>query len=463
MLAPAAASAASPANDSRFSAQAVTLPASVNGRTTEATLEGGELESECAASTNSVWYSFTATSDRRVAVNLDAAGDLDAVIDVYQSQRSQLRHQACDTTDTKGLGGLSFKARRGQRYLVRAAQLSNSVAGTFKLDVFSPEPPARPPGRALPRRGVRGTVDRVQNMADAWSVHMTAGHAYRINLAPAGGQCMRLSIFLPHTRSFEDATPVRRLPCGGYTLYTPGPDAGGRYSLLVRAGGARGLQRYHLQVAPVGRDDTAPGVFLGNRARRRGRLSGGHIDAVDLYRFDVGRRSNVDLSLATGADFDLVLLNDHGHRLDCACGSSGGTIARQLSRGRYFAAVRARGSSRGRYRLARVSRPITSTSLTFGGARHATAAPGSPVSIDVGVSPAVSGPVTIFVDRFDPLAGWQFARRYRVRASGGRATVGFLPSGVGRYRARADFLGTGSASPSGTGYATLLVAGGLHD
>jgi len=58
MLAPAAASAGSPANDSRFSAQAVTLPASVNGRTTEATLEGGELESECAASTDSVWYSL---------------------------------------------------------------------------------------------------------------------------------------------------------------------------------------------------------------------------------------------------------------------------------------------------------------------------------------------------------------------------------------------------------------------
>jgi hypothetical protein len=71
--------------------------------------------------------------------------------------------------------------------------------------------------------------------------------------------------------------------------------------------------------------------------------------------------------------------------------------------------------------------------------------------------------VTIFVDRFDPLEGWQFARRYRVHASGGHASVGFTPPGVGRYRARADFRGTGSASPSGTGYTTLLVAGGLHD
>lgn len=459
---PAGASAAPPSNDSRFSPQPLNLPTTLTGRTTEATLQEGEVESECASSKGSVWYAFTATADRRVVVNLDAAGDLDAVVDVYSSQRSQLRHEACDATDAKGLGGLSFRARKGQRYLVRVAQLSNSVAGTFKLDVFAPEPPARPPGPALPRRGVRGTLDRVQNTSDAWSVRMRPGRAYRINLAPAGGQCMRLSIYLPHTGSFEDGTPVRRLPCGGYTLYTPGPDAGGRYSLLVRAGGARGPQRYHLQVAPASRDDTAPGLVLGNRAHRRGGLSGGRIDVVDLYRFDVGRRSNMDLRLDTGADFDLVLLNDRGHRIECACGSSGGTITQQLSRGRYFVAVRARGRSGGRYRLTRTAKTITSTRISFNGARHATAPLGASVSVGVGVSPGVSGAVTILVDRFDPLAGWQFARRYRVHASGGRASVGFRPPSLGRYRARADFRGTGSASPSGTGYATLLVGGGLH-
>ena len=39
-----------------------------------------------------------------------------------------------------------------------------------------------------------------------------------------------------------------------------------------------------------------------------------------------------------------------------------------------------------------------------------------------------------------------------------RAVFGFTPPSIGRYRARAEYLGTRTSSPSETGYARVLVA-----
>ena len=67
--------------------------------------------------------------------------------------------------------------------------------------------------------------------------------------------------------------------------------------------------------------------------------------------------------------------------------------------------------------------------------------------------------MTIVVERYDPLFGYQFARRYRTVARNGLAVVRFRPRAVGRYRARAAFTGTGGAAPSESpGNAGLLVA-----
>jgi hypothetical protein len=83
------------------------------------------------------------------------------------------------------------------------------------------------------------------------------------------------------------------------------------------------------------------------------------------------------------------------------------------------------------------------------------------VRVGVRIGPPVSGPVRVTLERFDPLAGWQFHRRVGARASNGVASVAFTPPAEGRWRARASYLGTRDAAPSATGFATVLVAPAL--
>jgi hypothetical protein len=74
------------------------------------------------------------------------------------------------------------------------------------------------------------------------------------------------------------------------------------------------------------------------------------------------------------------------------------------------------------------------------------------------VTAAASGPARIIIDRFDPLAGWQFHRAVAVTVSAGLARYAFTPPKEGRWRAGAEFLGTRVAAPSATGHARVVVA-----
>jgi hypothetical protein len=458
LVLPASALAAPPSNDNRANARELSLPASLNGTTVESTLEADEPGS-CAPLKGSVWYSLTAASDARIVVGVDNGGDLDGTLEVFERRRSQLRSVTCERTDEEGKASFSFKPTKGVSYVVRVGQLSNSVPGTFRLDAFAPEPPARGPGPQLPGAGVTRTLDSVQDTDDAFSYRMRSGTSYRVNLAASGEEgCVALELYPPGTRDFEDASPVRRLRCGGYILFTPGAGEGGRYSMrAVAAPRRRGAQRYHLQAAPALSDDTAPGLFLGNYQRARGSLAGRGVDVVDLYRFDVVRRSDLKLALS-GGDFELVLLTDRGHRIESTSSEDGGDLSRRISPGRYFAAVRSSSGASGRYSLTRTSRTITSTRISMEG----RSSPGRRVPITVRVSPGASGPVTVTIQRFDPLGGWLFFRQVRTHSSGGTASAGFTPTGVGRWRARAEFAGSRGAAPSETGFATVLVAGPLR-
>jgi hypothetical protein len=348
-------------------------------------------------------------------------------------------------------------------YLIRIEQRANSVPGTFRLAVFRPQPAPRAPGARLPSRGASGVLDSVENTADAYRVRLRAGVSYRANLAVGRDRCAALAIFAPGTRSFEGAGPVRRAPCDGYLLFTP--DRAGTYSLLVSAAPRlHARQPYHLQVAQALRDDTSPGLELRNFARARGALNGRGVDVVDLYRFDVTSRSELTLRLSTGGTpiFEVVLLDDAGERISSVRPDGGrAELRRRLRPGRFFAAVRALGGARGRYSLRRVSRTITRTRISIAGGRRQSP-PGATVTISVDVAPAVAGPVTVVIERFDPLEGYQFLRRVRVRVVGGRATVGFRAPAPGRYRARATFEGTRGAASSASGFARLLVAGPLR-
>ena len=103
-----------------------------------------------------------------------------------------------------------------------------------------------------------------------------------------------------------------------------------------------------------------PGVVLADDRRVAGELAGDELDALDLYRFTLARRSDLRVRLGTTKDFDLRLLSEGGRRLACSCGSAGAKeLTRRLAPGRYFIAVRARDGEHGKYALSRLARTIT--------------------------------------------------------------------------------------------------------
>lgn len=461
--APANAFAASPPNDNRANARPLgSLPATVTGTTAEASQEARDPYA-CRSYSESMWYRLESPTQRAVSVILDAKDDLDAVVAVYRQQRSQLPLVTCRETDRRGRAGLAFRAEKDATYFILVAQQPQSGPGRFQLEVFAPEPAARPPGERLPDDGVRSTVDPLRDVDDAWSVVIPAGQTFRINLVPASGKCISLAVYRPRTTAFSESSPIRRLECGGYAVFTPGPDGGGRYTLLVRTtsqGG--GPQRYRLQGAEAGPDDTSPGLALRHGQTHRGGLLAGAIDALDLHRFTVARRSDITLAMHAGerARFDLTVLRDDGRRVMCECGEFGSVRSRlRLNPGRYFVVVRARDYTGGHYRLSLLVREITSTVLTISGSRTANAGPGRSVRLEAQTTPAPGGGVVrMQINRFDPLEGWQFSRIIRVRVGpGGVAAVHWTPPSVGRWEVRAAYRGTRSSSPSRSNVTRLFV------
>ena len=457
-----------PPNDGRNDAAEVPpLPQLITGTTQEA--DAGKADADtCAATAGSVWYRLDPGSTRRVVVKLAAQGDLDAVVDVYLRERSQQRLLTCDAGDRNGRAAVAFTARRGQSYLIRVARRENSVAGTFRLRIVGAGGP-RLPGPALPQEGVSGSLDRVGTTAQVWSTRMRPGQRYRVRLRHQGAGCLRASIYEAGVRPSSTSTPLAKVNCRGYGLFTPRPGQGRRFSIFVFAAqGVRGEQRYHLQAARAGRDDSAPGRFVENYARVDGTLDGASVDAIDLYRFDVTRRSALFLSLRTparDAALDLLLLDAFGNVLRCDCDEAGGaSVVKGLRPGRYFVAARARGATAAPYTLLRASRTITRSTLSVDGANRTTVLPGQTATVAVAIAPAASGPVAVTFEQFDPLSGWQFVRRVRTRAAGGVASVPFTPPTEGRWRASAEYLGTQGSAPSETeGWVRILAARPLRD
>ena len=72
----------------------------------EATLEADDPVSQCSgALKGSVWYRFTPNASRSVLLAVTAAGDMDAVVEVFSRVRSQLYGVGCAVTDRRGGGG----------------------------------------------------------------------------------------------------------------------------------------------------------------------------------------------------------------------------------------------------------------------------------------------------------------------------------------------------------------------
>jgi hypothetical protein len=460
-LAPAA-FAQAPANDNRADAQRVgSPPVNLGGTTAGATRETAD-PAACAQTTASVWYRLDGTRAGRLIVRFDAAGDFDATVVVVRRVRSEISVVSCANTDDKGNAQISLETADDGNYLFMVGQRATSQPGSFRLSFLVPDRTEHAPGSDLPRGGVRASVDPLLDQDDAWATTMRRGQTYRINLTTGKDECLGLVLYRPRTRSFSEARALRSQSCGGYFTFTPGPDGGGLYSLLVVARAGRGELQYHLAVARATRDDAAPGMPLRNLEQRTGFLSGGSVDVVDLYRFQVRARSDIVLALAAGKRMqtDLAILDDSAHAIRCACQTSGGARMRlQLKRGRYFLVVRSRENTSGRYRLRLIIRQITKTGVSIDRRGRTFATPSRAVVLAAKVSPARSGGRVRFkIDRFDPFEGWVFSRFLTaVVGVDGVARVVWVPPSVGRWRASARFLGTITRSASRSGTAFLLV------
>lgn len=467
---PAAAAAQSPAdpppNDAPGEATSLAVPSTTSGETNGATRSRDqEPPSTCGRETgDSLFYAITAPRDGRVVVELTARGDLDATVDVLRVQRSQRIPVTCDATDANGRGGVDFQATSGTRYLIRVAALPNSRNGSFSLGVFAPQPAARPPGRLVGNGGVTGSLDRIQNPDDAFSRVLRAGVPYRVALTGRGESRCRVTMrqYAPGISSFASGAQ-RFFSCGSYAVITPRRFEGGRYSFRVQADRSiRSAQRFHLEVRPATQDDLAPGLFLRNYARITRALRPTGSDFVDVYRFDVVRRSRLDLSLRGEGDVDLLLSNDAGRGIRSSQGESGQERIRVTLRpGRYFATVRAGDEEAGRYRLRRVSRIVTRARVGWN-ASGGQVRPGRRILISTRVSNATKGAVRLVVDRFDPNEGWRYFRTIKTSLRGGQRTVGFRPPSVGRYRVQAFYLGSRGSAADTSGFSRLLVAGPLR-
>ncbi|HEY3188628.1 MAG TPA: hypothetical protein VGJ70_14200, partial [Solirubrobacteraceae bacterium] len=154
---------------------------------------------------------------------------------------------------------------------------------------------------------------------------------------------------------------------------------------------------------------------------------------------------------------NLVLRTERGHRVTSArVDGDTGRIRTRLRPGRFYLTVDAARSAGGRYTLRRLTRVITATRVTFDGRPESQRPPGGRAAVRVDVSNGASGRARIVLERFDPQFGWRFWQRRTIRISGGRGGFVVDVSQIGSYRARAEYLGSRTNSPSRASRAARL-------
>ncbi|HEY6960361.1 MAG TPA: hypothetical protein VI408_00585 [Gaiellaceae bacterium] len=438
--------------------------ATIHGITSTKSAKGDEPSNDCAAVQRANWYVIQAPHRGALVARLVARGELDAAIAVYRVVRSQRTPVACASTNRQGRARVAWYGYSQGSYLIGVAARTSSAGGEYDLDVAVADPAPRPPGASLPVGGTADTINSVLDNADAYAIPMERGVTYRINVATRA-RCLTVEVYRPRTYAFHPAKAVQSWRCAGYALFTPGIDGGGTYSVVVRDQDAEPLWHfYRVEVAPAAADDMAPGLKLTNGQFVNGSIFGRGIDTVDLYRFTVPRDNELttlDLRQKATVGLDLLLLNETGSRVACACSGKGRQVLREhIAPGRYYAAVRSRAKSSGAYGLQLFVRDVTTTSVLANGTTFAEVPPGVAVPISVNVTSAShGGPVRIEVDRFDPLTRWHFADVISGTVSAdGQFVAQWTPPSVGHWRARARFVGTPFSSFSESGYVRIHVA-----
>lgn len=427
-----AAAAPPPPNDAVATPAALDgTQSSLSGTTDGATLAKTDPAAACDEQlAATVWYSLTNVPARNVVLRLTAQDALDAVIDVYHLRNGRLSSVNCAETEDNGVATIGVTARNGD--LVLVGQTTGSASGAFTLQALVPEVPEALPGREL--RGVaRSSVEELLDESDLWNVHLFPGTTYRISLvATTAGACPTVKLFQPGGPP-SDARELLYLRCNSATSFTPGPEGGGRYLLLVELAYGDGRIPYRLQVARAEPDDTAPGLKLRAGVWRRGRLAPMTIDQLDMYRFSVAARSDVTLQLASAqpSKVSLLLLRDTGSSL-----ASGRAIRRPLAPGVYYVVVSApAGTPSVAYRLRLRERGVST--LTAHGLDRGHVPFGTELAFSAVIGKPAGRAAVLEIDRFDPLHGWLYVRTFRVAVSvGATASFAWRPPHVGAYRVR---------------------------
>jgi hypothetical protein len=355
----------------------------------------------------------------------------------------------------------NFWGHKGATYYLIVGQTRPSVPGRFRLTVIAPAKPPVRPGLPLPAAGGAGRLDNLQNPADAWSVTLQRGVTYRVGVELPTGRCVRASVFAPGTRAFALDHPIAVYSCGHVGLLTPGPDGGGKYSILVEEKRSEATP-YRLVVLRNQPDDSGPGVLLASGMRQVGWVSS--VDPLDLYRFDVPQVSDTRLLVEARDDVGIRLTDAAGETVDR--GTHGVMLIRTLNPGTYYVFVTRASSAanassdripRTKYRITALVRGLTTTELYVNGSTETTAQPGAAVVLSTYTSPYPQGGVTRLEGDFFDIASqrWVFRHAWDIPPN---SSVTFTPAAVGRWRLRATFNGTQVVAPSRSDYRELNVA-----
>lgn len=453
----AASSPTRPANDELPEAVAIKRPPSTTRGTTLGATQD-EADPGCVSDGPTVWYRLYWSKASTVVVRFRAPDDLDAGLCILTPVRERARTQARrfdvvenDVTNERGDVDLSFEGPAGTTYYLAVEQVDEMVPVPFSLTILRPDEPPVPPGELFSASSGKGFLHPLLDPDDAWAVPLTKGASYRFTVVDnSDAECLSLAIYRPRTKSFDDV-PVGGDDCAEEAVFfTPGPDGGGIYPVLLAAD--REPTAYRLYVSRVQADDSGPGVLIKSGQRVTGAVS--PADPLDLYRFDVTIPSNVRVGVTARRDISVQLTNSTGQTIKG--GAENTDLVRVLGTGTYYVAVRP-GDRTARYLLRVLVRYVTVTRVTVNGERSTKVEPGVAVSLETTTEPDPGpGTTRVQADFFDVGTGtWVFRELWDVSPN---SAISFTPDAVGRWRVRATFNGNQLASRSRSAYSTIFVS-----
>ena len=416
------------------------LPATISGTVVGATVEPLEEPSGCAGCDRTLRLVLV-PRQRQGARRDRPGGGRRARRDGRRVPRRSLGTAGASaaTAPTRtGKASLTFTASKNGLYRSASPLCPARSSPGSRSRCSCRRPPSIRPGRGCRRGGASGRVDRIQNINAAYSVVMRSGVSYIVSLASkTPGACVSGGLFAPgtsvvrrmlaaHAHALRRLRPVHARARTGRRLQHPAdpaqhPSAGSSASACRSRRRARG--------------ETAPGIAARQlrprpRAARRQRRAGaaavpaGHHQPLEpdaaAARARLGRLQPAAAQHRRARDRMPV-------RRQRLADARPPARAGPLLRGRLDARRKRSATSRS----IRESRTITSTHISF---LQRKVAAGQATPVDVKVSPSASGPVTVEIERFDPVFGWQFYRQETGFVVGRLGDAGVRAPAVGRWR-----------------------------